>query len=198
MEINEEENGQEPQESTSKEKPLEMTNLPTSELPVTPVVSCSSPYKFENLFCSKIRVTKWVKPKRRVSSKPPSVFSSHRMELETQLIEEHIAAKMMRKREEMELRQLQREMELLAKREALELAATQREVELELIMKKLQLESTRGSCRDSLSSISSSLRAKTKTDNWLNSENNVFDSFAAHDNHSSNCPDVTSNFLAPT
>ena len=71
-------------------------------------------------------------------------------------------------------------------------------MELELKMKRLQLESIRGSSRDSLSSISSSLRAKTKTDNWLNSESNVFDCFAAHDNHKSNCPDVTSNTLAPT
>ena len=67
----------------------------------------------------------------------------------------------------MELRQLQREMELLAKRGLLELAATRREIELELKMEKLQLESTRGSSRDSLSSISSPLRAKTKTNKWL-------------------------------
>ena len=114
LEINEEESGQEPQESTSKEKPLEMTKLPTSELPVTPVVSCSSPYKFD-LFEDPGDVMGEAK-KTGTSSKPPSVSSNHRMELETKLVEEQIAAKMMRKKEEMELRQLQREMELLAKR----------------------------------------------------------------------------------
>ena len=130
LETNEEESGQEPQELTSKEKPLEVTNLHTPEPPVTALVSCSSPYKFD-LFEDPGNVMGEAK-ETGTSSKPPSVSSSHRVELETKLIEEQIAAKMMRKREEIELRQLEREIELLAKREALELAATRREMELEL------------------------------------------------------------------
>ena len=42
----------------------------------------------------------------------------------TNIMEEKVAPEMMRKREKMELRQQQRELELLAKREAMELAAT--------------------------------------------------------------------------
>ena len=95
LETNKEKCAPEPQESTSKEKPPEITHLHTPEPPVTPVVSCSSPYKFD-LFEDPGDVMGQAK-KKGTSPQPPSVSSSHRMELETILIEEPIAARMMRK-----------------------------------------------------------------------------------------------------
>ena len=97
LEINEEkQSAPEPQESTSKEKPQDMTKLHTLEPPVTPVMSYSSPYKLD-LFEDPGDVIGEAK-KTGTSSKPPTVSSSHRKEVETKLIEAQMAAKMIPKK----------------------------------------------------------------------------------------------------
>ena len=58
----------------------------------------------------------------------------------------------------------------------MELIAAQRGMELEMKLKRFQLEESNGSSRDSLSSVSSSLRAKYKAKNWFNSARDNFDS----------------------
>ena len=90
-----------------------------------------------------------------LSQKKQFVSSRRRVNMETKCMEEKIASEPMHKREETELRQQQRELELLAKGEAMESAGTQREIQLVIELKRLHLEDMSGSSGDSLSSVTS-------------------------------------------
>ena len=70
-------------------------------------------------------------------SRVSSISPCRHIEMDTETMEEKLAAEMMSKLEELKLRHQQWESELLAKRGMMEGAASQREVELEIELKRL-------------------------------------------------------------
>ena len=148
---------------------------PSTDMSTTLPISCASPVKVvQPLLEDPSDILNASKLKRDGSK--ASVSSKRRLEIEAAILEEKAHAEVMALQEEFELHQKQRELELEAQNEAHELAAVRRKNDLELKLKRRELEVDNGSSRDSLSSVSSSVRAKNKTSRWVNCPENQFGS----------------------